>query len=279
VIDSVTSKPIPYVAVSFGNGDGGYTDESGMVKIPNRVKEIMFYHVSFENKAINTTHLQDNEKILLSIKPVVLNEVVVLPKKQKIEKIGYYNLKIKYPHYSTKGLLFAQYIDYEKKSENKPVITGIILKLNPKQPYVFQLTNDNVITLKAKLRVDLRLPDERTGAPSDISLLDDGGIICPDNYKKNKAFTLPLRSPLTFPKEGVFIVVEWLMPEETKFVVAAPAILFAVCSTYKSTTWMKRQYLNKDWILMSEDEGEKATNEMYYKGENHVAAFGLTIMK
>ena len=34
VRDSITQKPIAYTSVWFGNNTGGYTDESGMIEIP-----------------------------------------------------------------------------------------------------------------------------------------------------------------------------------------------------------------------------------------------------
>ena len=40
VKDSITNEPIQFVSVYFGNDTGGYTDEKGMIAIPNEAAQI-----------------------------------------------------------------------------------------------------------------------------------------------------------------------------------------------------------------------------------------------
>ncbi|MBQ8628251.1 MAG: hypothetical protein IJ421_02110, partial [Prevotella sp.] len=48
VKDSITNEPIPFVSVYFGNETGGYTDEKGMIAIPNEAAQIRLSHICYE---------------------------------------------------------------------------------------------------------------------------------------------------------------------------------------------------------------------------------------
>ena len=45
VRDSLTQEPIAYTSVWFGNEAGGYTDESGMIEVPEGTKQIRLSHI------------------------------------------------------------------------------------------------------------------------------------------------------------------------------------------------------------------------------------------
>ena len=52
VRDSLTQEPIEYTSIWFGNKVGGYTDESGMIEIPEGTKQIRLSHISYKTKSI-----------------------------------------------------------------------------------------------------------------------------------------------------------------------------------------------------------------------------------
>ena len=52
VRDSLTQEPIAYTSVWFGNKAGGYTDESGMIEVPEGTKQIRLSHICYETKII-----------------------------------------------------------------------------------------------------------------------------------------------------------------------------------------------------------------------------------
>ena len=53
VRDSLTQEPIAYTSVWFGNNAGGYTDESGMIEIPEETEQIRLSHICYETKNIS----------------------------------------------------------------------------------------------------------------------------------------------------------------------------------------------------------------------------------
>ena len=53
VKDSITHEAVPFVSVYFGNDTGGYTDEKGMIAIPNEAAQIRLSHICYETKSIS----------------------------------------------------------------------------------------------------------------------------------------------------------------------------------------------------------------------------------
>lgn len=50
VKDSLTQDPVAFTSVWFGNDTGGYTNESGMIVIPEGTKQIRLSHICYETK-------------------------------------------------------------------------------------------------------------------------------------------------------------------------------------------------------------------------------------
>ena len=90
VRDSLTQEPIAYTSVWFGNEAGGYTDESGMIEVPEGTKQIRLSHICYETKII-TKVTADLQTIFLVPRSINLNEVAInakTPKRTKTTEVG-----------------------------------------------------------------------------------------------------------------------------------------------------------------------------------------------
>ena len=90
VKDSLTQDPVAFTSVWFGNDTGGYTNESGMIVIPEGTKQIRLSHICYETKSISIVDCSRNT-VLLVPKSVNLEEVCISaksPKKMKTTTVG-----------------------------------------------------------------------------------------------------------------------------------------------------------------------------------------------
>ena len=76
VKDSITNEPIPFVSVYFGNDTGGYTDEKGMIAIPNEAAQMRLSHICYETKSIFKI-TADSQTIFLAPISINLDEVAI----------------------------------------------------------------------------------------------------------------------------------------------------------------------------------------------------------
>ena len=178
VRDSLTQEPIAYTSVWFGNEAGGYTDESGMIEIPEGTKQIRLSHICYETKII-TKVTADLQTIFLVPKSINLDEVAIsakVPKRTKTTEVGLMKAKTQTKHKGANGFEMALFIPYDSTWTGTPYIHSILASLDYSTHYLVFTEIKNPIY--ATLRFDLRLPDAKTGAPKDESLID-GGIILP----------------------------------------------------------------------------------------------------
>ena len=206
VRDSLTQKPIAYTSVWFGNEAGRYTNESGMIEIPKGTKQIQLSHICYETKII-TKVTADLHTIFLVPKSINLNEVAIsakTPKRIKTTEVGLMKSKTQTKHKGANGFEMALFIPYDNTWAETPYIHSILASLDYSTHYLVFTEIKNPIY--ATLRFDLRLPDAKTGAPKDESLID-GGIIFPSGQKLGKD-GISLSHPIPFPQTGVFVVVE-----------------------------------------------------------------------
>ena len=82
VRDSLTQEPIAYTSVWFGNEAGGFTDEYGMIVIPEGTGRIRLSHICYETKSISVADIRDCTALLVP-KSVNLGEVSVIAKALK----------------------------------------------------------------------------------------------------------------------------------------------------------------------------------------------------
>lgn len=91
VKDSITGEPIPFVSVFFENSTiGSATDDNGSFSIQNDkgLSDVAFRFLGYNTKRIQAKKGQKNEnlEIFLSPSSIMMDEVVIKPKKEKYSK-------------------------------------------------------------------------------------------------------------------------------------------------------------------------------------------------
>ncbi len=78
ILDSLTNKPINLVHITYANLNiGSVSNTEGKIKIPLKKNSILISHINYREKALNYKDFVNKERIILSQKPIELNEIVV----------------------------------------------------------------------------------------------------------------------------------------------------------------------------------------------------------
>ena len=276
--DSLTQKPIAYTSVWFGNEAGRYTNESGMIEIPEGTKQIQLSHICYETKII-TKVTADLHTIFLVPKSINLNEVAIsakTPKRIKTTEVGLMKSKTQTKHKGANGFEMALFIPYDNTWAETPYIHSILASLDYSTHYLVFTEIKNPIY--ATLRFDLRLPDAKTGAPKDESLID-GGIILPSSQKLSKD-GVSLTRPIPFPQTGVFVVVEWIATAQVSESCNLVPSLNMTLDEKENRTWNKKTFRGMDWMQEQDEPAYQNEEAQYfYKGRTPSAKLGLKISK
>ena len=278
VRDSLTQEPIAYTSVWFGNEAGGYTDESGMIEIPKGTKQIRLSHICYETKNIAKV-TADLQTFFLVPKITNLDEVTVsakAPKRIKTTEVGLMKAKTQTKHKGANGFEMALFIPYDSTWTEPPFIHSILASLDYSTHYL--AFTEIKTPIYATLRFDIRLPDTKTGAPRDESLID-GGIILHYSQKLGKDGVSLIR-PMPFPQTGVFIVVEWITTAQVSESCNLVPSLNMTLNEGDCRTWNKKTFRGMDWI-QEQDEPvyQKEEAQAFYKGKTPSAKLGLNISK
>ena len=278
VRDSLTQEPIAYTSVWFGNEAGGYTDESGMIEIPEGTKQIHLSHICYETKII-TKVTADLQTIFLVPKSINLNEVAIsakAPKRIKTTEVGLMKAKTQTKHKGANGFEMALFIPHDSTWTDTPYIHSILASLDYSTHWLVFTEIKNPIY--ATLRFDLRLPDAMTGAPKDESLID-GGIIIPSSQKLGKD-GVSLTRPIPFPQTGVFVVVEWITTAQVSESCNHVPSLNMTLDEKENRTWNKKTFRGMDWMQeQNESAFQNEEAQVFYKGRTPSAKLGLKISK
>ncbi len=278
VKDSITNEPIPFVSVYFGNDTGGYTDENGKITIPNEAEQIRLSHICYETKSISKI-TADSQTIFLAPKSINLDEVAIsakAPKRIKTTEVGLMKAKTQTKHKGANGFEMALFIPYDSTWTETPYIHSILASLDYSTHYLVFTEIKNPIY--ATLRFDLRLPDAKTNAPKDESLID-GGIILPPNEKIGKD-GVSLTRPILFPMTGVFVVVEWITTAQVSESYNLVPSLNMTLDEKGSRTWNKKTFRGMDWMQeQNEPAYQNEEAQVFYKGRTPSAKLGLKISK
>ena len=278
VRDSLTQKPIAYTSVWLGNEAGRYTNESGMIEIPKGTKQIQLSHICYETKII-TKVTADLHTIFLVPKSINLNEVAIsakTPKRIKTTEVGLMKSKTQTKHKGANGFEMALFIPYDNTWAETPYIHSILASLDYSTHYLVFTEIKNPIY--ATLRFDLRLPDAKTGAPKDESLID-GGIILPSSQKLSKD-GVSLTRPIPFPQTGVFVVVEWIATAQVSESCNLVPSLNMTLDEKENRTWNKKTFRGMDWMQEQDEPAYQNEEAQYfYKGRTPSAKLGLKISK
>ena len=288
VRDSLTQGPIAYTSVWFGNEAGGYTDESGMIEVPEGTKQIRLSHICYETKNIAKV-TPDLQTIFLVPKSINLDEVAIsakTPKRIKTTEVGLMKAKTQTKHKGANGFEMALFIPYDSTWAETPYIHSILASLDYSTHWLVFTEIKNPIY--ATLRFDLRLPNDKTGAPKDESLID-GGIILPSGQKLGKDGT-SLTRPIPFPQTGVFVVVEWITTAQVSESCNLVPSLNMTLDEKENRTWNKKTFFAKqsggaerrgmDWMQeQNEPAYQNEEAQVFYKGKTPSAKLGLKISK
>ena len=278
VKDSITNEPIPFVSVYFGNDTGGYTDENGAIAIPNEAAQIRLSHICYETKSISKI-TADSQTIILVPKSINLDEVAIsakIPKRIKTTEVGSMKAKTQTKHKGANGFEMALFIPYDSTWTETPYIHSILASLDYSTHYLVFTEIKNPIY--ATLRFDLRLPDAKTNAPKDESIIG-GGIILPSGQKLGKD-GISLTRPIPFPQTGVFVVVEWITTAQVSESCNLVPSLNMTLDEVDNRTWNKKTFRSVGW-MQEQDEPAYQNEEAqdFYKGRTPSAKLGLKISK
>ena len=288
VKDSITNEPIPFVSVYFGNDTGGYTDENGKITIPNEAEQIWLSHICYETKMISIV-TADPQTIFLIPKSIHLDEVAIsakTPKRIKTTEVGLMKAKTQTKHKGANGFEMALFIPYDSTWTETPYIHSILASLDYSTHYLVFTEIKNPIY--ATLRFDLRMPNAKTGAPKDESLID-GGIIIPSSQKLGKD-GINLTRPIPFPQTGVFVVVEWITTAQVSESCNLVPSINMTLNEKENRTWNKKTFFAKqsggaerrgmDWMQeQNEPAYQNEEAQVFYKGRIPSAKLGLKILK
>ena len=278
VKDSITHETILFVSVYFGNKSGGYTDEQGTITIPNDAKQIRLSHVSYESKEISLS-TATTQTIFLVPKSTNLCEVAIsakTPKRIKTTEVGLIKARTQTKHKGANGFEMALFIPYDSTWTEAPYIHSILASLDYSTHWlVFKEIKTPVY---ATLRFDLRLPDAKTGAPKDESIIG-GGITFPPSEKPGKdGICLP--RPIPFPQTGVFVVIEWITTAQVSESCNLVPSLNMTLNEKESRTWNKKTFRGMDWMRQQDEPAyQDKVAQDYYKGRTPSAKLGLKISK
>ena len=278
VKDSITNEPIPFVSVYFGNDTGGYTDEKGMIAIPNEAAQIRLSHICYETKSISKI-TADSQTIILVPKSINLDEVAIsarIPKRIKTTEVGSMKAKTQTKHKGANGFEMALFIPYDSTWTETPYIHSILASLDYSTHYL--VFTEIKTPIYATLRFDLRQTDAKTGAPKDESLID-GGIILPSGQKLGKD-GISLTRPIPFPQTGVFVVVEWITTAQVSESCNLVPSLNMTLDEVDNRTWNKKTFRGMDWMQeQNEPAYQNEEAQVFYKGRTPSAKLGLKISK
>ena len=278
VKDSITNESIPFVSVYFGNDTGGYTDENGKITIPNEAEQIWLSHICYETKSISKI-TADSQTIILVPKSINLDEVAIsakVPKRIKTTAVGLMKAKTQTKHKGANGFEMALFIPYDSTWTESPYIQSILASLDYSTHWL--VFTEIKTPIYATLRFDLRLPDAKTGAPKDESLIN-GGIILPSGQRLNKN-GISLSRPIPFPQTGVFVVVEWITTAQVSESCNLVPSLNMTLNEKENRTWNKKTFRGMDWMQeQNEPAYQNEEAKVYYKGRTPSAKLGLKISK
>ena len=288
VKDSITNESIPFVSVYFGNDTGGYTDENGKITIPNEAEQIWLSHICYETKSISKI-TADSQTIILVPKSINLDEVAIsarIPKRIKTTEVGSMKAKTQTKHKGANGFEMALFIPYDSTWTESPYIQSILASLDYSTHWL--VFTEIKTPIYATLRFDLRLPDAKTGAPKDESLIN-GGIILPSGQRLSKN-GISLSRPIHFPQTGVFVVVEWITTAQVSESCNLVPSLNMTLNEKENRTWNKKTFFAKqsggaerrgmDWMREQDEPAYKSEEaKVFYKGRTPSAKLGLKISK
>ncbi len=264
VIDSITSKTIPYVNIWVENENNGTTSNDYgefIINETDSTKNIVFSAIGYKRETVQIS--QRKNKIYLKPETTVLEEVLITKKKEsKKIVIDKFKKKDSKSWISTNGTpwMLAKYFKFKEEYQETPYIKQISILTKSKN-------NDSKFNIRLYLKDNNGFPKKAFYNKNIIGYA-----------KKGKHITTIDVSDLNleFPKDGLFISVEWLIIEDNKYnfsftyegekkinhsFLYNPKI--GLTPTIDSTT--TKRYFNGKWYkpFKNKDEGFKNFDNKY----------------
>ncbi len=193
VVDSMNLEPIPFVAVKT-DGQEFSSDEKGFFRLKRGVSILTLGALGYQTKTVSLKSREKIDTIRLQNIPLYLKEITISAKKKQEKKIGYGNYKGRVGYGSeVKSLQIAMYFPDSLIKDSINFIQKIQIPLTSNQNAVCYL---KVALFSSNSE---NLPDQ----PLHENLLVE---IKP----KTQELVLDLEKPILFPKNAVFVIIEWL---------------------------------------------------------------------
>jgi hypothetical protein len=233
VLDNHTNKPLSYAIVSEVHQKyGSYSDTTGLFTMlfQNINDSLKVSNIGYSSITICIKDLQKNATILLEGSPLHLGEVIVKPSRKKLqeEEIGFFTKKTN-------------------------ISTAMVYPLNLKAVFVSSQKVDGIILIKAikftyvttdggsPLRIRVLKPNDN-GEPGEDLVSENLIINKAKNGNKLVANIDISKASIYMPKDGVYIVFEWIMDKSlanTNVKVGIPGpYICAVKSNIETSQWI-----------------------------------------
>ncbi|MDR1742291.1 MAG: hypothetical protein LBR48_00515 [Dysgonamonadaceae bacterium] len=274
ITDNLTQEAVSFATVQFIDGKGGiYADEQGVAIIPDSVRHIFISQIAYAPKLIDMQLVEDHEKVILTPITNTLPEVVVSNESSKRREIGCLKKKGDYGLIPSPNTNFALFMPYDSAWVSPPWIVSIISFLSDVKG------GKEFLYHKSNICFDLRLPD-KDGAPGNISIIERRII---NNSAKNYSGkeVIKLLEPVLFPEKGVFIVVDFIAPNNSNPRLLISPALDVTGAESSSRTWSRTITNDFEWKKMENEDAAWATTikDFYGKNAKMNIRMGLQIME
>lgn len=270
-------RAIPYASVRMDSNLLLYTDSCGMFTVPDGCYKARISHICYNDTSIEISEMR-NDIIVMSPRYVKLPDLYVTgqlhKKKYSRIRVGYTDCKTSVSQGGRTGYVLAVFIPCDSVCNDKYI-----------HAITADLYYDNVAVKggnihNAILRFDIRraVSLQQCPYPDDKSLIS-GGIIYKGKRKSGKKI-MQLPSPILFPKEGVFFVVEWVYPHllpENDFLDVHVRTTFD--DSVSRTLVKDPLQTNSQWVYLDSYKKEKALMYKYFGGNKRNAKLGLIVNK
>lgn len=201
--DKATNKPVPYVNIWVnGKNIGTTANENGSFTLPAVLDNavLVFSAIGYENLKVPVKELP--KVVVLNAIAIELQEVVIGKKNNKETAIGKFSQGDIYRYFACweQPWMVAKFFKYEESYSNTPYLKTIRFATRS------ALRN-------AALSIRLYLPDAQ-GKPG--AYLYSENILCTTKKDIGIAEADLSKLNIQMPKEGLFVVFEWLIIEKNR---------------------------------------------------------------
>ncbi|WP_047790323.1 carboxypeptidase-like regulatory domain-containing protein [Tenacibaculum mesophilum] len=194
IIDSQTNDHIQYANIEYIKSKiKTFSDSLGYFKLDKNISDKVIINVlGYEPKVLQSEKIKDT--IFLKPKTIILDEVSINTNFKKI--YGYHSKKGKFLGSSVKRAVVAIYIQNKNKN-TEHFISTLHFKIKKRGKHI-SIVRPHLYTINTKTQ----LPDKE---------ILDYNILIKEKQKGKKTLSIDISDKnITFPKEGVFIALEWV---------------------------------------------------------------------